>query len=597
MPMINNMISFYRSLSMRYKMFIQYLLLISIPIVSFFFVNQYLSADDMEKQSWDTMRQIFEEGRSYMEFKIENVNTYMTIVSLNDTVQDILKKDPSEYSDHYGVWAFDLDTIRKQFYNSRPTSDITHTSIYVDGSVTELSETTDFLRLSPVTNTIWYKNLEQSGSSYEWISLDDHTVTAVRKIPNKDSLQDQIGILRVDMNKTTFVTTLDHMASSFPNSTAFLINPKSNLLAYSSDARLGHSVLLADIIRKYSIDELDAGIWSKFRLDQTDYLIGIQSVEGISQYLAILIPYGEILALHSKAARQMLFITLIILPLTLPLAFIGASSATKRIRKLMSQMKHVQMGNFSIKLDPEGNDEISQLTHNFNITLSKISELMEEKYQLGQELKSLELNALQAQINPHFLYNTLDLMYWKATRAKETEISELVQSLSKFYKLSLSKGVSIVPLKNEIEHVKAYVSIQNARFQNGITLIINVPESLYEYKLPKITLQPLIENAIIHGILETEEETGTITITSYITNNQLILEVKDDGVGIPPDKLKQILHDNKEESANGFGVINIHRRIKLHYGETYGLSYEDHVDTGTTVKIILPVPHDGIGSD
>jgi two-component system sensor histidine kinase YesM len=181
-------------------------------------------------------------------------------------------------------------------------------------------------------------------------------------------------------------------------------------------------------------------------------------------------------------------------------------------------------------------------------------------------------------------------MYWKALRIEEPSIYELVQSLSKFYKLSLSKGEDIVTIKNEIEHIQAYVEIQNARFKNGITLIINIPDEFYIYKLPKVTLQPLVENSIIHGILETKEERGTITISGYIDEHLFILELKDDRVGISEDNINAIFKMNTADAFHGYGVNNINKRIKLLYGEQYGISYGyNNKQSGTTVLIALPL--------
>lgn len=172
---------------------------------------------------------------------------------------------------------------------------------------------------------------------------------------------------------------------------------------------------------------------------------------------------------------------------------------------------------------------------------------------------------------------------------KASEIGHLVESLSRFYKLSLSKGEDIVTIENELNHVRAYVQIQNMRFSNSIGLEINVPEDLYPYHILKIVLQPLVENAIQHGIFEKEEEVGTVTINGDLRDNDIILYVQDGGVGIPEEKLQNLLTGVSNHDSHGYGVRNINERLKLNYGSEFGLSYCSRPGLGTTVEIRIPI--------
>lgn len=582
---------------MRYKMFITYLFLIAIPFTAFILINYHITSKDLENQALYSSRQVFEQGRSYMEYRIDTVRTYMSVIATNDKIQEVIRKDPSVYNENYGLWGFDLSQIRKQFLNARPSSDISQIRLYLNNSITSVDETDDFMKLTRISDMDWYKRLINRKNTFEWFNgeevtgIDKHLtkfISSVRTIPNIDSLQEILGIVRIDIPENSFITMLDHVAF-FKSSPVFLINNDKEIICTSSTTtKKTDTAFASEIIGKYSIDNLKEGIWSKFKLNNENFLVGIQNVAGTDWNLVITVPYKVILSWESKTMQQMLLVIMILIPLTLPLAFIAATSGTKRIRKLISHMRTIQKGDFNVSVLPGSKDEIGELTRNFNSMITKIAMLLDEKYKMGQEIKSIELKALQAQINPHFLYNTLDLIYWKALRVKENSISDLVLSLTKFYRLSLSKGNDIVTLENEIEHIKAYVQIQNARYKNGITLIINIPESLYQYKIPKITLQPMIENSIIHGILEKKEEKGTIIITGYTDINQIILEVADSGVGIPEEKMVSILDMECSDSSHGYGISNINKRIKLLYGEEYGLSYESKQGFGTTVRIILP---------
>ena len=223
--------------------------------------------------------------------------------------------------------------------------------------------------------------------------------------------------------------------------------------------------------------------------------------------------------------------------------------------------------------------------------LTKISILMDSQYALGKRIKELELKSLQAQINPHFLYNTLDLIKWRANEYNDTETEELVAALSNYYKRSLGRGRDMVPLKDEIDHIESYVYIQNMRFDNCVKLTVEIPDSLKNCLLPRITLQPIVENAIIHGILEKNDESGTINIRAEGRNNELYIYITDDGVGMEQEKADILLSENDTMNitGSGYGLKNIDERIKLSFGEAYGISFSSHPGKGTTVIVRIPI--------
>ena len=215
---------------------------------------------------------------------------------------------------------------------------------------------------------------------------------------------------------------------------------------------------------------------------------------------------------------------------------------------------------------------------------------------MGRELKSAEYKALQSQINPHFLYNTLDMISWLSYQKKPEQISSVVYSLANFYKLSLNKGKYIVPISDEISHVTYYMKIQDLRFSGEIHFLTDIDPVILQYSIPKITLQPIVENALFHGILEKKSKSGQIIIHGILAEDNVLLIVEDDGVGIPSDQLNVLLEaDNSEahadDSGSHYGLRNINKRIRLQYGEEYGLSFESIPGEGTKVVLRLPSLH------
>ncbi|WP_294097782.1 sensor histidine kinase [Proteiniclasticum sp.] len=270
-------------------------------------------------------------------------------------------------------------------------------------------------------------------------------------------------------------------------------------------------------------------------------------------------------------------------------AFFISSQITRRITNLSVAMDHVQEGNFNTRLSVQGNDEIAELSHHFNSMLKDLRRLMNEVVETQKEKRKRELEILQAQINPHFIYNTLDTLQWKALEYGASDLSELILSLSSFFRVSLSKGKEMIPLREEIKHVRSYLDIQKARYEEILTYEIQVEESLDDVFLPKILLQPLVENAIYHGI-KPKLAQGKISILAQLEGEDLLLTVQDNGVGMTEELVNQL-----EEAFEGkrapvsYGLHNVHQRIRLTYGTPYGLHVESCLQDGTAVTIRLPM--------
>lgn len=220
----------------------------------------------------------------------------------------------------------------------------------------------------------------------------------------------------------------------------------------------------------------------------------------------------------------------------------------------------------------------------------QINNLMQKQQEDAEEIRIAEFNALQAQINPHFLYNTMEMIGWMAQQGRTRETNQAIRDLSRFYRLTLSRKNSINSLEEEIEHVTIYVRLQNMRFEDSIDFVVDVPDSLLEYRIPKLTLQPIVENAIVHGILEKESHRGAIVLTGWLEENDIVLLVSDDGVGISKEKLTGILKKKPAQGGKGnhIAIYNTHRRLQVLYGPGYGLTYHSQEGKGTDVEIRFP---------
>jgi len=251
-------------------------------------------------------------------------------------------------------------------------------------------------------------------------------------------------------------------------------------------------------------------------------------------------------------------------------------------------MQDVRQGNLETSIRLNGNDELSDLAEDFNVMVVDIKKLMHKVYQQQKEERQRELQVLQSQINPHFLYNTLDTLQWKALEHGAHELSDLIVSLSSFFRISLSKGKEFITLEKELEHVKNYLVIQQFRYRDILEYNIDCDTELFKCSLPKILIQPLVENAIYHGI-KPKLGNGAIRISVFEEDDILKIVVKDDGVGMNKEKLNQIKNNlDKHYTGNNYGLYNVSRRIFLNFGEDYGLDIDSEENAGTTVTVRLP---------
>jgi two-component system sensor histidine kinase YesM len=260
-----------------------------------------------------------------------------------------------------------------------------------------------------------------------------------------------------------------------------------------------------------------------------------------------------------------------------------------RIKSVINQMNLVKKSTPKRLTLNSGHDEIGDLIGTYNFMTDEINNLLEQQAKASNDLRISEFKALQAQINPHFLYNTLDMINWLSKMGKSDEVSAAVQALSKFYKLTLNKGNITVSVKEELEHVSLYVQLQNMRYQDKINFLIDVPDELLEYEIPKLVFQPIVENSIQHGIFAKESKEGTIVIMGWLEDQIMVFVISDDGIGIPQDKLKSTLSGSGESSVgSNIGISNTHKRLQLFYNTDHGLIYRSTPNVETEVEIRIP---------
>ena len=364
----------------------------------------------------------------------------------------------------------------------------------------------------------------------------------------------------------------------------FIMDEEGNLI-YHPRQRLIYSGLWEE---EFTADKANGGV--VFSEDgQKLYTVSWSEVTG---WTMVGVTYLDEMMSRTDRLRNLFYLMAIVLVgVALTLSIFLTDMITMPLRRLRGTMKVVENGNFDVEVEePDTGDEISDLFRSFRNMILKIRELVEQNTAEQREKRKSELNALQAQINPHFLYNTLDSIIWMAEAGDRKNVVLMTSALAKLLRKSISNRNEMVTLEEEIEYTRSYLIIQKMRYVDKLEYEMDVESAILQMEVVKLIVQPLVENAIYHGI-KYKEGKGLVRIEGGFGEDQVVLRIIDNGVGMTKTQLAHVFDERETDTRrNGVGVLNVHRRIRLHYGGEYGLSFESAEGEGTTVSIHLPLP-------
>ncbi|MCQ6558485.1 sensor histidine kinase [Paenibacillus mendelii] len=326
-----------------------------------------------------------------------------------------------------------------------------------------------------------------------------------------------------------------------------------------------------------------------FSMNGQDYLVISRDYKRMNWTIVGIVPINEITEDNRSLTNQLFTLGIGFIALAILLTFLITKSITKPLGRIKATVKRVKEGDLNVFLDLESRDEIGELAVEFNRMVSRTKALMESHVEEEKKRKEYELAAIQAQINPHFLYNTLESICGLAELKRNDDIISLVNQLARFYRGVLSQGSSIISIEAEISITQHYLDILKVRYGDKLDYTIFIDPSVQSCATVKLLLQPLVENSIYHG-LKNKRGKGLIEIKAYLQSGRLILEVTDNGIGMEPDTIRRLLGFNGIETVSrSFGVKSANERVKLYFGQEYGLHIDSSPGEGTKVTVILPI--------
>ena len=426
-------------------------------------------------------------------------------------------------------------------------------------------------------------------SSVEYADSPGYTdVVSVGKAIVRPLTRDVLGVIIVDLDSAAIVELCGNVRMG--ESGYFTVVTQDGLFSYPPRGDTVFSGL--DAASRQAILSGQEGYFVR-RIQGQEELFVYNTLKGAGWKVIGRVKLRELMGGAYNIRNLTGVVVVLCLLFTVVLYFFISDALTHPLRDLKESMSLAESGNLDVRAETRNTDEIADLCHGFNGMIVKIKELMESNIREQEELKKSELKALQAQINPHFLYNTLDAIVWMTEANNREEVVRMTKTLSTFFRIVLSKGEEWIRVEDEVEHIRAYLTIQKMRYRDILEYDIEVDPALSPHKVLKLTLQPLVENAIYHGI-KNRRAGGTIHIRgTKESGDSMRFEVRDNGIGMGAERLAIVRKGLDDDltappHSGGYGLKNVNQRIKLYYGMKWGVSIESGEGVGTLVSIVLP---------
>lgn len=439
----------------------------------------------------------------------------------------------------------------------------------------------------------WYKNAIISNRSVLTSSHVQHVIrgerpwviTVSRGVRNFTGSGNREGVVFIDLNYSA-ISELCDQNSIGSKGYVFLLDQDGNVVYHPQQQQLYNELQTENIDLVMNTDKEtlmdgsgdNAKIYTISRSEKTGWtVVGCTNV-------------AELLKDSKKARSIYVLVAAILVIVALVLSNLISRNITRPLQQLRDSMARVQEGDFrAAEVEVTSRNEVGSLTRSFNVMTSRIQELMKQNIYEQQQKRKSELKALQSQINPHFLYNTLDSIIWMAEGKKNEEVVVMTASLARLLRQSISNEEEQVPIGQEVEYARSYLTIQKMRYKDKLEFQIQVDAQIMGVPIIKLVLQPLIENAIYHG-LKYKEGKGLLIVRGYREGENAVIQIKDNGAGMDEQTLSHIFEKHKVNyRSNGVGVYNVQKRLQLYYGMDYGITYSSRQGEGTTASIVIPM--------
>lgn len=552
-----------------YKMMIPYLILVLLTDVFIGYISYSMLIESRTEMAETNIRTAMEQTRNNVKYQLDEITRMSDTLFSSLSFQRALQRKGDPLQNYLTMMDEIVPQMKGplQLYgnNIRLLVYTTNEDLYyIQGDdLTEQIKDSDYyvLPINEIANSSWFQALKDSDMDNLWLQVDSDKklehISHFRKLVSYSDYKTVIGYVRI----TTRLTDLLGDFNSFP--------VEEGIILRLFDETSGTSLF-------------QRGETSQ-KISAESFLILRESIPKTGFVIETLVPYSY---LKKDASRLQSVIIMVCSISFLFMAFIGfivARLSGRKMKRIVAFLRSFQEGNFQKRIRFSGNDEFVHIADAFNVMATNTQELINRVYVQGIQKKQAELEALQAQINPHFLYNTLSTISSLANLGETQKVTGMVSGLAKFYRLSLNQGNVYIPLEKELEQIETYLDIQKVKYADAFTVNFDIESEIKDNQVIKLILQPFVENIFKHAWFG---DKIAIRITGKRIGDRIELKVIDNGIGMRPDTVKNLLIGPSQQG--GYGLKNVDDRIKLRYGDEFGIHIGSIYGGGTTVQILLP---------
>ncbi|MBM7541234.1 sensor histidine kinase [Amphibacillus cookii] len=523
----------------------------------------------LHRREQEVLEETMNHAILHLDYKMNAYHNSLNYVLLDHNLNTELT---NSFTNNYEMYLFFRDTLEPLFFNTLSLNrDFAGITVYTDQKINRYDR---FLRpLSDIEVNDWYEQIQGTTRPVYYVS------------ENPDSLN-LAAELYTHAKDTTNIINLSIYYHALFDSLYSLYEDQYAVFIFDTNQQLIFDFQKNTQSDKAYIDPASIPDFLTDALFNQNYIFKQDRIPSTDWSIMLMRPKHTINQSMVSIAVTFFIVTLTSLFLLVLLVYLFSRIIVRPLESLALNMKAIDSGNFNVTVTTNSNDEISTLIHIFKKMVQRVEHLINEVYISKIEKQEYELKALQAQINPHFFYNALSLINSKAILADQVDISLMTQHLSTFYRTTLNRGKDYITIKEELENVRSYLKIQHMMHNQSFDYYLNIDDQLLAYQMPNLTLQPLVENAIHHGLDHKEIGLkGIVSIDGKLDHDQIVFIVSDNGKGMTQEQVNQIL----TIKTKGYGVRNVHNRIQLNYGNAFGLDYVSYLNKGTHVTVRLPL--------
>jgi two-component system sensor histidine kinase YesM len=604
--MKTRLFSFFRNRKLRTKLLLSYIFVVLLPVllVSVFLINKIKESVLVQTRS---IYQI-----SFNQLSDNLYHQLTNYLQLSDDIQEetkfaeylSTKFSKDNIMEVYSKFTGFLEAYSIKFGESK---EITRISFITSNDTLLYNERYVYPLTDKIENMNWYKAaVEKRGSSAIGLYYSEDAkqyYLTISRLMSAGSTMDYINVLKMEIPENELYKL---MQKEGENKRIYILDQYNNIISTTDRANIEKNIADIDMVYAASFDKNGNKSFYIENGNEVAYVYRIDNKSAIDGWKIVSVISSTVLMKEiNNIVTYGIIINGIIIMITIVAVVFLSETITNQLKRLLRDMNAIRNGYFKVAEYHETNDEIGELTKGFREMVNRIDTLIEDNYKAelsikGAEIsirdltirnKEAEIRALQSQINPHFLFNTMESIRMDLLRKKDLETATIIQNFGHLLRKSFNWSEDVIPLRQEIGLVELYMKIQKYQYKDRINYIIDVDESILDYCIPKFTLQPIVENAIYHG-LEMKNGVGTVTINSTCSDDEIRLIIQDDGIGMDRTKLdhmKETLCNAIDQPDKGhIGIVNVHQRLRLHYGDKYGIDIQSEVDKGTRVVIVLP---------